>query len=100
MDYRKAKIVLQPYREKLQRAEDTLTEAQEVYVEMRQEMLMTKAALEETVDSHKQALKKSNAIESEVKVCEDNNVYTCACVMLKCFSSSLSNAFLKAFLYL
>lgn len=74
MDYRKAKIVLQPYREKLQRAEDTLTEAQEVYVEMRQEMLMTKAALEETVDSHKQALKKSNAIESEVKVCENNNV--------------------------
>ena len=68
MDYRKTRNVLQPYKEKLQRAENTLTEAQEVYVDMRQEMLKTKAALEETVESHKVALKKSNTIEGEVKV--------------------------------
>uniref|UniRef100_A0A1X7TIU7 AAA+ ATPase domain-containing protein n=2 Tax=Amphimedon queenslandica TaxID=400682 RepID=A0A1X7TIU7_AMPQE len=71
VDYRKTRSILEPFKEKLQRAENTLTEAQEVYVDMRQEMLNTKAALEATVESHKVALKKANAIEGEVKLVEE-----------------------------
>lgn len=46
--------------------------AQEVYVNMRQEMLKTKSTLEETVDYHKEALKKAKSAETEVKVSKYN----------------------------
>ena len=68
VDYRKAKAAVQPYRDQLREAEETLTFAQEVYVTMRQDMLATKAALEVQHIQHKEALKKFKAIEADVKV--------------------------------
>lgn len=68
VDYRNVQATLYPYNNRLAHAEDTLKSAQEVYVDMRQEMLETKATLEETVDNHKEAVKKAKAIEGELKV--------------------------------
>ena len=68
VDYRKSKGTMKPHQDKLKQAEQTLLSAQEVYVNMRKEMLKTKAALEETVDYHKEALKKAKTAETEVKV--------------------------------
>ena len=68
VNYRKAKAAVQPYRDQLTLAEKTLTGAQEVYVKMRQEMLATKATLEETVQQHKEAVKKAKVAEADVQV--------------------------------
>ena len=72
VDYRKAKGTIQPHQDRLKQTEQTLLSAQEVYVNMRQEMLKTKSTLEETVDYHKEALKKAKSAETEVKVSKYN----------------------------
>lgn len=68
MDYRRIKSYIQPYKNRLALAENALSNAQKVYVTMRQEMLETKAALEETVEKHKAAQKVAKAIECQVEV--------------------------------
>ena len=49
-------------------AENALLNAEKVYVKMRNEMLQTKATLEEVVQSHKKAQKLVKAADSEVQV--------------------------------
>ena len=68
VDYHKAKAFVQPYRNEVKKVEVTLRAAQEVYVSMRQEMLTTKATMEETVVSHHDVLKRAKNAEAEVQV--------------------------------
>ena len=68
VDYRKAKSTVQPYRDQLNEAEETLTCANEVYVTMRHDMLATKDDLEAQHLKHKEAVKSCKTAKTAVQV--------------------------------
>ena len=68
VDYRKAKTSVQPFRDQLKQAEETLANANEVYVTMRHDMLKTKDNLEAQHLQHKEAVKTLKSAKTAVQV--------------------------------